>query len=73
MLSADQEPVQVSDVFDWVSAYSIIHPVLVDANQVTGAYVPSGSYPTYVVIGRDMKIKVANLWPFDPTAIEYFF
>ena len=72
MVSADEDPVQLLDVADWASLFSINHPVLADPSKVMDSFVLSG-YPVYVVIGKDMKIKVTDLWPFDYSTIESFF
>jgi peroxiredoxin len=62
--NADYTPADAAGIARWVDDFDLTHPVLADGQRVNNAYAGSG-YPTYVVIGRDMTILNADLWPFD--------
>lgn len=60
----DYSPASAEGIARWVEDFELTHPVLADSENVNRAYAASG-FPTYVVIGRDMTILRADLWPFD--------
>lgn len=60
----DYSPASAEGIARWVEDFELTHPVLADTENVNRAFAGSG-FPTYVVIGRDMTILNADLWPFD--------
>jgi hypothetical protein len=49
---------------------SVTHPLLADTAQEMFQYtVPVGSFPTYIVIDRDMVIQQDNMWPWNQSSI----
>ena len=70
MLDADSN--MQSAVENWASSFNINHPVLGDPSKVTSPFVTFG-YPTFVIVGRDMVIQNADLWPYDENYILSLF
>jgi peroxiredoxin len=64
MLEATAGVATAEAVTEWVTDFSLTHPVVADPDKSQGAYIVTG-YPTYVVIDRDMSIITDDLWPFD--------
>ena len=68
MHAANQDPPGQTAVSNWANNNGITnHPVLVDANG--DSYRLANGYPTYVVLDRDMTIRIQDLYPFNASTV----
>lgn len=71
MVDANAGAPQVSHVANWADSFRLEHPVLADTSRSQSRY--ASSYPTYVVIDREMVIRNNDMYPFDERyAMELF-
>lgn len=61
-------PPEDASVNRWVDAFDLTHPVLADRDMLGSTYAVVG-YPTFVLIGRDMRIVEPDMWPVDANTI----
>ena len=67
MVDGNGSPTQ-SQVSSWANRYNLDHPVLAD--QSRDLYNYARSYPTYVLIDRDMTVKNADMYPLSEFSIN---
>ncbi len=60
----DTSPASAAGVSRWVDDFELTHPVLADTAHGYRNFA-QGGFPTYVVVGRDMRIVEPDLYPFD--------
>lgn len=67
MVDGNGTPTQ-NQVSSWASRYGLDHPVLAD--QGRDLYNYARSYPTYMLIDRDMTVQNADMYPVSEFAIN---
>lgn len=60
----DTSPASAAGVSRWVDDFELSHPVLADPAHGYRDFA-QGGFPTYVVLGRDLRILDPDLYPFD--------
>ena len=57
-------PQTAEDAARWADAYGLTHPVVADSEESAGEFVDiGGGFPTYPLIGPDMTIIYADVYP----------
>jgi thiol-disulfide isomerase/thioredoxin len=52
-----------ADAMDWADSYGLTHPVLADADNTYNYFATlGGGYPTYPVVGPDMRVVLVDLY-----------
>lgn len=67
MEAPDGQLPQAADVAAWAERYALERPVLVGNDSVG---FQAASFPTYVVIDRNMVVRHPDLWPLDEDYLE---